>query len=377
MDAPHGLSYTPDPAMNRLILPLLALAAFAEAAEPSMTRENFAITNDGQTVERFTLTNKNGVIARIITWGANLTELHVPDRNGKIADVTLGFDDPQRWLKPHPFFGCIAGRYANRIAKGQFTLDGKTYQLATNNGPNHLHGGKIGFDKKNWRPEPVGNTAVRFRYTSPDGEEGYPGRLDVAVTYTLTDENELRLDYEATTDAPTVLNLTNHAYFNLSGTPDILSHELQLNADRYTAVDGTSIPTGELPAATGAMDFTTAKPLGRDIAAHKDSPGGGYDHNFVLKGWKPGQLIEAAVLSDASTGRVMTVSTTEPGIQVYTGNYVKEVPGKGGKVYNKHAGLCLETQHFPDSPNQPHFPTTVLRPGEKFQSTTVFMFSAK
>jgi aldose 1-epimerase len=363
--------------MNRLFLPMLAMAVSATASEPSMKRENFATTSHGQTVERFTLTNRHGMMARIITWGADLTELHVPDRDGKLGDVTLGFDNPARWLQPHPFFGCVAGRYANRIAKGVFALDGKTYHLATNNGPNHLHGGTVGFDKKNWRPEPIGENAVRFRYTSADGEEGYPGKLEVSVTYTLTDDNFLRLDYEATTDAPTVLNLTNHAYFNLAGTPDVLAQELKINAGKYTVVDDTSIPTGELRAVDGAMDFRKAKPIGRDIAALKDAPGGGYDHNWVIDGWQPGKLAEAAELHDAASGRVMKVFTTEPGVQFYSANYLKDVAGKSGRTYNKNAGICLETQHFPDSPNQPSFPSTVLRPGEKFSSTTELRFSAR
>ena len=352
-----------------------AVTATAVAEDISMKRENFTTTPDGQVVERITLTNRHGMIARIITWGANLTELHVPDRNGKLADITLGFDDPARWVQPHPFFGCTAGRFANRIAGGKFTLDGKSFQLGTNDGPHHLHGGAGGFDKRNWRVETAGENAARFRYTSPDGEEGYPGTLEVAVTYTLTDDNTLRLDYEATTDAPTVINVTNHAYFNLSGAADILAHDLKLNANTYTEVDGTSIPTGKLPPVDTTMDFRAAKPIGRDIAALKDAPGGGYDHNWVIDGWKPGQLVEAGELSDSTSGRVMKVLTTEPGIQFYSGNYVKSVAGKGGRVYEKHAGLCLETQHFPDSPNQPSFPSTVLRPGEKFQSTTIYQFS--
>lgn len=363
--------------MKLAFFPILALIVSTSAAESFMKRETFATTSDGQTVERITLTNRNGAIARIITWGANLTELHMPDRDGKVADVTLGFDEPERWLKPHPFFGCIAGRYANRIAKGQFTLDGKTYQLATNNSPNHLHGGKVGFDKKNWRVEAAGENAARFRYTSPDGEEGYPGKLEVSLTYTLTDDNGLRLDYEATTDAPTIVNLTNHAYFNLGSSSDVLAHELKINADRYTAVDATSIPTGQSPEVDKTMDFREAKPIGRDIAGMKDAPGGGFDHNFVIRGWKAGQLTEAAELRDPSSGRVMKVLTTEPGIQAYTGNYLDAVKGRGGKSYNRFAGLCLETQHFPDSPNQPSFPTTVLRPGEKYQSTTIYQFSVR
>jgi aldose 1-epimerase len=363
--------------MNRLLFAILAVVASAAAAEPSMKRENYTTTEHGETVERFTLTNRHGVVARIITWGANLTELHVPDRNGKLADVTLGFDEPARWLQPNPFFGCIAGRYANRIAKGKFTLDGNTYQLATNDGANHLHGGKIGFDKRNWHGEPVGENGARFRYTSPAGEENYPGTLNVTVTYTLTDENALRLDYEATTDAPTVLNVTNHAYFNLGGSADILGHALRVNASKFTAVDGASIPTGELPAVDATMDFRTPKQVGRDIAALKDAPGGGYDHNYVIDGWKAGQLTEAAELHDPASGRVMTVTTTEPGIQIYSGNYLKAVSGKGGRVYEKHAGMCLETQHFPDSPNQPSFPSCVLRPGQTFQSTTVYKFTTR
>jgi aldose 1-epimerase len=356
---------------------LAMLAVTATGATPTMKREPFAKTADGQAVERFTLTNRNGVTASFITWGASLTELLVPDRNKKFADVTLGFDKPEPWLKPHPFFGCVAGRFANRIAGGKFTLDGKTFQLATNNGANHLHGGNSGFDKRNWNAAVAGVGTVIFTYTSPDGEEGYPGKLDVSVTYTLTDDDELRIDYEATTDKPTVLNLTNHTYWNLGAAPDVLGHELRLNATRFTAVDSASIPTGELAPAKDAMDFTTAKPVGRDIAALKDSPGGGYDHNFILDGWKPNELTLAAEVRDPVSGRTMTVTTTEPAVQFYTGNYLKAVAGRAGRVYEKHAGLCLETQHYPDSPNRPEFPTTTLKPGEKFRSTTIYKFSAK
>jgi aldose 1-epimerase len=365
--------------MNRLLC-TIALAAFAGsagAATPMIQREPFATTADGQAVERFTITNRHGLIARVITYGATLTELHAPDRAGKLADVTLGFDTPEPWLKPHPFFGAVAGRYGNRIAKGRFTLDGKEYTLAVNNGANHLHGGKVGFDKRNWKAAIAADNTVAFTYDSPAGEEGYPGALHVAVAYGLTDANELTLTYTATTDAPTVLNLTNHTYWNLSGAPDILAHDLRIPAARYTAVDAGSIPTGELAPATGFMDFTKAKPIGRDIAALKDAPGGGYDHNYVLDGWEPGKTVTAAELTDPTSGRVMTVTTTEPGVQFYTGNYLKAVAGKGGRTYEKHAGLCLETQHFPDSPNHPKFPTVVLRPGETFRSKTVYQFSVK
>ena len=342
-----------------------------------MKSEPFAKTDDGATVERFTIINKNGLTARIITWGASLTELHAPDRAGKLADVTLGFDEPASWLKPHPFFGATAGRFANRIAKGKFTLDGKEYTLATNDGANHLHGGKVGLDKRNWSVAGTTENSVSLTYTSPDGEEGYPGTLRTTLTYTLTDDNELRLDYEATTDKPTVLNLTNHTYWNLGSSADILSHELHLPATTYVAVDAGSIPTGILPPAEGAMDFQKPKIIGKDIAALASAAGGGYDHNWVIDGWAAGKMHLAAELHDPTSGRVLRITTTEPGMQFYSGNYVKDVAGKGGKTYGKFAGLCLETQHFPDAPNQPTFASTVLRPGETFRSTTVHQFSVQ
>jgi aldose 1-epimerase len=357
----------------------LALGATALGADSTMTikREPFATTADGQAVERFTLTNRSGAHASFITWGATLTELWVPDRKGQLADVTLGFDTPEPWLKPNPFFGAIAGRYANRIAKGKFTLDGKEYTLAVNNGANHLHGGKVGFDKRHWKAAPHDDGSLTFAYDSPDGEEGYPGTLHVTVTYRLTDENALRLDYAATADAPTVLNLTNHTYWNLSGAHDILAHELRIPAAKYTAVDAGSIPTGVLAPVKGTMDFTTAKPMGRDIGELITTPGGGYDHNYILDGWEPGKMVTAAEVFDPASGRTMRVTTTQPAVQFYTGNYLKDVTGKGGKKYDKFGGFCLETQHFPDSPNHPDFPTTVLRPGETFRSTTVYEFGVK
>ncbi len=343
----------------------------------TLKREPFAKTADGQPVERITLTNKNGLTARIITWGATLTEFHAPDRAGKFADVTLGFDSAEPWLNPHPFFGAVAGRFANRIAKGKFTIDGKEWKLATNNGENHLHGGNVGFDKRNWTFEPAGENAARFSYTSPDGEEGYPGTLKVSVTYTLTDANELRLDYEATTDKATVVNLTNHAYWNLGASPDILGHELQLPAAKYVEVDAGSIPTGKLAASVGPMDFQKPKLIGKDIASVAGAPGGGFDHNWCIDGWVAGKQNFAGELYDPSSGRVMRVSTSEPGIQFYTGNYLKDVAGKSGRIYGKHSGLCLETQHFPDAPNHPAFATTTLRPGEAFRSATVYQFSVR
>jgi aldose 1-epimerase len=347
------------------LITLLALSA-ARAQEPGA-------------LEVTTVRNSAGMEARILAWGATLIGLTAPDRDGKMAEVTLGFDDPARYLQPHPFFGSIAGRYANRIALGRFTLDGQTYTLATNNGPNHLHGGKRGFDKRVWKAEPRGTNSVKYSYTSPDGEEGYPGTVQVSVTYTLSDAKELRLDYEATTDKPTVFNVTNHAYWNLAGGGDVRSHELHLNASRYTPVDAGLIPTGELRTVKGTpLDFTTAKPVGRDLAALQgEGQPGGYDHNYVIDATKPGEPTLAAELRDPASGRTMRVLTDQPGVQLYTGNGLKDLPGRAGAKYGPQAGLCLETQRFPDSPNHPEFPSCVLRPGETFRSTTIYQFSAQ
>jgi aldose 1-epimerase len=354
----------------------LLLAAGNSRGE--VKREPAFTTVDGEAVEAFTITNSKSLKAKIITWGATLVEMWVPGRTGKMGDITLGFDALERYSRPHPFFGSIAGRYANRIGKGRFTLDGKAYTLATNNGPNHLHGGLRGFDKRVWKAEVKDEHSVRFSYTSADGEEGYPGKLEVAVTYTLGENNELRLDYEATTDKPTVLNLTNHTYWNLAGSGDVLNHGLRLYASRFTAVDAGLIPTGELsPVAETALDFTKAKHIGRDIAQlKKEGLPGGYDHNFVIDVNTPGALTPAAEVYDPSSGRMMRVMTTEPGVQFYTANHLKDVPGKNGEIYGTHSGLCLETQHYPDSPNHADFPSTVLRPGETFKSKTIFAFSA-
>jgi len=378
--------------VNRFLL-VLVVAAFASFASNSHrafaqapTKEAAALETsafgqmpDGTPVDLYTLHNKNGMTAKLVPYGATLAELWVPDRNGKNVDVVLGFDKLSGYLGDHPSFGSTVGRYANRIAKGHFTLDGKEYQLAINNPPNTLHGGKIGFNRKLWKAEPSSSAkgeSVRFTYTSPDGEENFPGDLKVNVTYTLTDANELKIEYSAETDKPTVLNLTNHSYFNLAGSGDMLGHILFLNADRYTPVDSTLIPTGELKNVTGTpLDFRKPTQVGAHIAEIRDI--GGYDHNYVVNG-KAGTLRLAARVTEPKSGRVMEVFTTEPGVQFYSAIHLDgTLTGLDGIAYQKFGALCLETQHYPDSPNEPKFPTTVLRPGEKFHSETIYKFSAK
>ena len=334
---------------------------------------------DGAVVKRYTLKNRNSLIIKVMEYGAILTELWMPDRNGSSGNIVAGFDKLDQYLKGHPYFGATTGRYANRIANGRFTLDGKEYKLAANNGPNALHGGLKGFDKQLWNSESIenepGKVSVRFSYVSKDGEEGYPGNLSVTVVYTLTDEDELVIDYTASTDKPTVVNLTNHTYFNLSGNGDILGHEVRINADRYTPVNDQLIPTGELaPVAGTPLDFRKPAIIGERIETLKPVPGG-YDHNFVLNSAGAG-LELAAVVSDSRSGRKVEVLTTEPGMQLYTGNFLDgRLKGINDVTYGRHSALCLETQHFPDSPNQPKFPSTTLRPGPDFKSSTVFRFS--
>jgi len=343
-------------------------------------KESFGKLPDGTGIELYTLTNSKGLKVRIMTYGGTIVSLEVPDRNGKPGDTVLGYDSLDGYLKNNPYFGSIVGRYGNRIAKGKFTLDGITYQLAKNDGENHLHGGIKGFDKAVWTAEPVrgeGVVGVKLSYLSKDGEEGYPGNLSCTVIYTLTEENELKISYEATTDKATPVNLTSHSYFNLAGQGegDILGNVLMLNAEAYTHVDKGLIPTGEiLPVKGSPMDFTSPKAIGAQIAEVK----GGYDHNFVLRGGGAGKLELAVQVYEPTSGRVMEIYTTEPGIQFYSGNFLDgTITGKGGKVYQKHYGFCLETQHFPDSPNHPNFPPTILRPGEKYTSLTVHKFSGK
>ncbi len=368
-----------------LVVFIAVIFAFPAAAEEKkmakVEKRAFGKAPDGTEVDLYVLTNANGMTAKIMTYGATLTELHIPDRDGKLADVVLGFDSLEGYLAGHPFFGSTVGRCANRIAKGKFTLDGKEYKLATNNGPNHLHGGNKGFDKVVWkaavmRTEP-GALAVKFDYLSKDGEENYPGNLNAEVVYTLTDKNELSLDYKATTDKATPVNLTNHSYFNLAGqgSGDILGHELMLTAEKYTPTDETLIPTGEIQSVHNTpFDFTKPTTIGKRIGEIKADPVG-YDHNFVLPGNRK-QSTLAARVTEAKSGRVMEVLTTEPGVQFYTGNFLDgKNKGKGGAAYKKHAGFCLETQHFPDSVNHVNFPSVILMPGETYRSTTVYKFS--
>jgi aldose 1-epimerase len=341
----------------------------------SIQKSSFGKLPDGTAVDLFALTNSSGLVARISNYGTIITELHVPDRNGKLGDVVLGFDNLGQYLKGHPYFGCTVGRVANRIAKGKFSLDGKTYTLAVNNGPNHLHGGLKGFDKMVWKAEPQAGASVKFSYTSADGEEGYPGKLEVTVVMALTDANELRIDYTATSDKPTPINLTNHSYFNLAGQGEVLGHELMVAADHFTPTDATLIPTGEIKSVKGTpLDFTTPKTLGSRISELSNEERG-YDHNFVLNnGGKA--LALAARVHEPKSGRVMEVHTTEPGVQLYTANYLDgSLTGKGGIVYRKHSAFCLETQHYPDSVNKPNFPSTILRPGQTYRQTTVHKFA--
>jgi aldose 1-epimerase len=371
--------------MNRRILAIgICVLVFASGALAEVKVNDFGKTADGTPVKQYTLTNSQGVVVKLISRGATLQEWHVPDKNGQKADVVFGFDNIAGYESPaNGYFGCTTGRVANRIAKGKFTIDGKEYQVPVNDGPNALHGGvKRSLDKVVWEGKPFENASgqgVVFTYTSPDGEEGYPGNLAIKVTYTLTDKNELRIDYEATTDKPTPVNLTNHAYFNLSGagSPTINDHELMLAADRYTPVDSTLIPTGELaPVAGTPFDFRQFHAIGERVDQLGTGTGAGYDHNFVLNN-QDGDLALAAKVRDPKSGRLLSVFTTEPGIQFYAGNFLNGAAGKGGKKYEHRSGFCLETQHYPNSINEPSFPLVVLRPGEKYTHTCVYQITAE
>lgn len=371
-------------AITALVLSLASLSFAATRTKPSppsnVSKQLYGQLPDGTSIDQYTLTNSQGMVARLITYGAILTELWVPDRKGQKADVVLGFDDLSGYLGESPYFGAIIGRVANRIDGGTFTLDGQQYVLAKNDGPHSLHGGRKGFDKVVWQAEPLtvsNGAAVQFGYLSPDGEEGYPGNLEVTVIYTLSDDNVLRIDYRARTDKATPINLTNHSYWNLDASATILDHRLMLAADHFTPVDETLIPTGEIaPVAGTPMDFTSPQTIGSRINQLTGEPGG-YDHNYVLTDKKSPMKLAARAQGPRS-GRVLEIWTTEPGIQFYSGNFLDgSLQGKSGRVYEKHAGFCLETQHFPDAVHHPNFPSTILRPGEVYQSTTLHKFLNK
>jgi len=339
----------------------------------AMVKAGFGQTKNGTPVDIYTLTNDSGTVAKLTSYGAALTELHVADRHGRLANVVLGFPTLDGYLERHPYFGVTVGRVANRIAKGTFTLDGATYKLPINNGPNTLHGGVVGFDQAVWKAEMLhtaAGPAVKFTHQSPDGDQGFPGNLWVTVIYTLTNDNQIRIDYTATTDKATPVNLTNHSYFNLAGAGrgTILEHTLTIAASHYTPSDENLIPTGKIAPVEGTpLDFT--KPA---LVEARIVQAGGYDHNFVIDRAAEG-LVPAARLVHEPSGRVMETLTTTPGVQLYTGNFLDGTVGNGG-AYPKHSGLCLETQHFPDSVNHPNFPSTILRPGQTYRQTTVYKF---
>ncbi len=359
-----------------------ATPAAAAPKEGSVNKAEFGKTPDGEAVDVYTLTNSEGMEVRAITFGGIITSIRVPDRAGKLDDVALGFNDLAGYLRNPPYLGAIIGRYGNRIARGSFTLDGTTYTLAINNRPNHLHGGVKGFDKVVWKAEPFSNAdsvGLVFTHTSPDGDEGYPGKLSLRVTYTLNNKNEIAFDYEATTDKATPVNLTQHSYFNLAGegSGDILGHVMTIQAGKITPVDQTLIPTGELASVEGTpFDFRKPTPIGARIADSDTQIryGNGYDHNFVVDRSGNG-LVLAAHVEEPTSGRLLEVSTTEPGMQFYTGNFLDgSLTGKSGKPYTRRSGFALETQHYPDSPNKPSFPNTILKPGETYKSKTVYAF---
>jgi aldose 1-epimerase len=374
------------PSVPSLFLAAALLAGCAGPPPPSdsgIPKEPFGTTPDGQAVDLYTLRNQSGVEARIMTYGGIVVSLKVPDKNGKLGDVVLGYDNLDAYVKNSPYFGALIGRYGNRIAKGHFTLDGTAYTLATNNYPNALHGGLKGFDKRVWSAsthDTSDGQQLILNYLSKDGEEGYPGNLKVTATYTLMRDNALRLEYEASTDKDTVINLTQHSYFNLSGQGDILNHRVEIQADKFTPVDATLIPNGELrPVDNTPFDFRTPTAIGARIGQDDEQLkfGGGYDHNWVIKK-ELGKLELMARVTDPASGRVLEVLSTEPGLQFYSGNFLDgTITGKGGWVYQHRAALTMEPQHYPDSPNQPDFPTTELKPGQVYHNTIIYRFATQ
>ncbi|MFN8421430.1 MAG: aldose epimerase family protein [Anaerolineae bacterium] len=370
--------------VTALVLVSNLISIRAQAQSGSVVKQAYGTTADGVAVDEYTLTNAAGAEVKIITYGGIVTSLKVPDRHGQLANVVLGFETLADYETKNPYFGGIIGRYGNRIANGKFSIDGTEYTLAANNAPNSLHGGTKGFDKRVWTGKEVqdgGNVGVELTYLSPDGEEGYPGNLSVKVVYTLTAANELRIDYSATTDKTTVVNLTNHSYFNLAGNGAgaIYDHLLWVDADKYTPVDATLIPTGELASVEGTpFDFRAAKTIGSGVRSSSEQMvlGRGYDHNFVLNRPADNSLALAARLYEANSGRTMEVWTMEPGVQIYTANFLDgTLVGSSGGMYRQGDAICLETQHFPDSPNQADFPSTLLNPGETYQTTTIYKFT--
>ncbi len=350
---------------------------------PGLCKEQFGTLLDGRPIELHTLSNPKGTVVKISNYGGIVVNIRVPDAKGAMGDVVLGYDTLIEYLKESPYFGCLVGRYGNRIAKGKFTLNGQQYTLATNNYPNHLHGGKVGFDKVVWKAHAYRSKlgpSLELKYVSKDGEEGYPGTLSVTALYTLTDKDELRLDYTATTDKETVVNLTQHSYFNLAGGGSILGHEVMINASKFTPVDSTLIPTGELKPVEGTpFDFRKATTIGARINRDDEQLrfGKGYDHNWVIDK-KEGELSLMARITEPKSGRVLEVLSTEPGLQFYSGNFLDgSLIGKGSRPYNFRYGFCMEPQHFPDSPNQPNFPSVVLRPGQTYRNTIVYKFSVQ
>ncbi|MCD6116600.1 galactose mutarotase [bacterium] len=365
-----------------LIFSFIVIVCNNYSKKATIKKNYFGVLSNGEKVDIYYMKNTKGIELKIMNYGGAIVSAIVPDKNGNFADIVLGHDSFQGYLKANPYFGAIVGRYANRIAKGKFTLNGKVYTLATNNGQNHLHGGIKGFDKRIWNATPLitpNGVALKLSYLSKNGEEGYPGNLNVVVTYTLNNNNELRINYSASTDQTTIVNLTNHTYWNLAENGDILNHRIMINADKFTPVDSTLIPTGEIKSVYGTpFDFRKFRPIGDQINADNIQlkyANGGYDLNWVLNKDEHGSLSLAARVTEPISGRVLEVWTTEPGLQFYSGNFLDgSITGKNGQIYKKHTAFALEAQHFPDSPNHPNFPSVVLKPGQEYKQTTIYKF---